>query len=666
MKEGASVFVTGAKSAGVSSARIRRAVFSAWLLTISSLLLSCGGGSNDLFSGCAGGCTTATSLLTAAEAEAVVARAATEASVQGAAATIAVVDRVGNVLAVYQMTGASTSVTIASPYSRNGGLENISFIPATLAAISKAVTGAYLSSEGNAFTTRTAGQIVQQHFNPGEDNQPGGPLFGVQFSQLACSDLVNAFGNGSWGPKRSPLGLSADPGGMPLYKGGAVVGGVGVVVDGNYSFDASIADIDYSLDEAVAIVGAGPFMPPENRRADRITVDGKLFRFAEPAPMFAGATLPLASIAGALTSVAGYYDSVGGILSGVAFAQPASGIRFDNENFYPGANAFVLVDGADNPRYPPTASTEPLGMTATEAQVLVAESLSIANASRAQIRMPLGTNARVTVVVVDANGVTLALARNQDAPVFGTDVALQKARTAAFYSGTAAGAELLSLPTANYLGPNLVGGAPVVAATSSIADYVTALRNFLGLPNALSDGAFAFTDRAGGNLSRPFYPDGLQSSVHGPLSKPFSAWSPFSTGIQLDLVYNQVINHVAFAAGLVATDVMPGCTGISRATAGPNVDPIANGIQIFPGSVPIYRGNVLIGGIGVSGDGVDQDDMIAFLGLHNAGVRLGTINNAPAAMRANQLSALGVKLRYVQCPQTPFLDSDAQSVCHGK
>ena len=57
-----------------------------------------------------------------------------------------------------------------------------------LAAIAKAVTGAYLSSEGNAFSSRTASQIVQEHFNPREDFQPAGPLFGVQFSQLACSD----------------------------------------------------------------------------------------------------------------------------------------------------------------------------------------------------------------------------------------------------------------------------------------------------------------------------------------------------------------------------------------------------------------------------------------------------------------------------------------------
>lgn len=640
------------------------------LLQIIVLFISAcgGGGGNSLKGGCDGSCTDAGSFLSAVDVENIVARAAVEAGAHSAAATIAVVDRVGNVLAVYQMTGAAASVTIQSPYARDGGLENISFIPSTLAAISKAVTGAYLSSEGNAFTTRTAGQIVQEHFNPGEVNQPAGPLFGVQFSQLACSDLVGSFVAGTPGPMRAPLGLSADPGGMPLYKEGAVVGGIGVVVDGFYSFDSKLADVDRSLDEAVAVAGAGGFSAPTNRRANRITVDGKQLRFAEPANVYGSsiATPPLASIAGSLVAVQGYFDDVGGILAGTAFGQPLSGIRPDTENFYPGRDAFVLVDGANANRFPPTASPEPLGLSAEEARVLVDEGLKIANSARAQIRQPLGSAARVSIAVVDLNGAVLALARTRDAPVFGTDVALQKARTAAFYSGAQAGAELLALPTANYLGPDLVAGSPVVASTSSIADYVTALRSFLGLPNALSDGAFAFTDRAGGNLSRPFYPDGLTSAAAGPLSKPFSQWSPFSTGIQLDLVYNQLIGHVAFAAGLSGVDVATGCSGISRATSAGNVDPIANGIQIFPGSVPVYRDNVLIGGIGVSGDGVDQDDMIAFLGVHNAGARLSTINNAPTSMRASQLEPKGATLRYVQCPQAPFNNSGAQNVCSGK
>jgi hypothetical protein len=92
----------------------------------------------------------------------------------------------------------------------------------------------------------------------------------------------------------------------------------------------------------------------------------------------------------------------------------------------------------------------------------------------------------------------------------------------------------------------------------------------------------------------------------------------------------------------------------------------ASGIQIFAGSVPIYRDATLVGGIGVSGDGIDQDDMIAFLGLHNAAAALGTINNAPAAMRADTLTPNGIRLRYVQCPQAPFIDADEDDPCAGK
>ena len=93
----------------------------------------------------------------------------------------------------------------------------------------------------------------------------------------------------------------------------------------------------------------------------------------------------------------------------------------------------------------------------------------------------------------------------------------------------------------------------------------------------------------------------------------------------------------------------------------------ANGIQIFPGSVPIYRGSTLVGAIGVSGDGIDQDDMVAFLGLANAGAALGTgIAHAPAAQRADQIPGLsGGQLRYVNCPIAPFLDSTATNVCNG-
>ena len=172
-------------------------------------------------------------------------QAVVAARASGTPATIAVVDRVGNVLAVYQMTGAPKYITVSAgrPVAPSG-LAGLSFANAAgAAAIAKAITGAYLSSSGNAFTTRTASQIVQENFNPLSSGLEGGPLFGVQFSQLPCSDLAVRYATNSplpapvsptIGPKRSPLGLSADPGGLPLYKNGILVGGVGTMADRIY------------------------------------------------------------------------------------------------------------------------------------------------------------------------------------------------------------------------------------------------------------------------------------------------------------------------------------------------------------------------------------------------------------------------------------------------
>src|SRR5690606_23398963 len=109
-------------------------------------------------------------------------------------------------------------------------------------------------------------------------------------------------------------------------------------------------------------------------------------------------------------------------------------------------------------------------------------------------------------------------------------------------------------------------------------------------------------------------------------------------------------------AGVLGDDTI-GC-------AGPGAPMLANGAQIFAGGVPIYRGDRLVGGLGASGDGIEQDDMVAYLGLENAGRRLaGAIGNAPRAMRADLLAPHGARLRYVQCPQAPFLDSSEQAPC---
>jgi len=659
-----------------------------WVCTM--VLCACGGGGStgdpagtDTTPGCSGNCATTTSALTVGDVQLIIAQAVAEASAQGAQATIAVVDRVGNVLAVFRMGDPTLQTVLLSTTATtviDAGLEGISLpspaLPFPLdhqAAIAKAITGAYLSTEGNAFTTRTANQIVQENFNPGETNQPAGPLFGVQFSQLACSDFTSGFNGGAAdaGPKQSPLGLSADPGGLPLYKDGTAVGGVGVITDSLYSIDKVISDNDTDVDELVATAGTFNFAAPLDRRADRITVDGKVFRFADveiadlaadPANAPGFATLTPAD--GSLIAVSGYSD--GTVKAGTAFGTPASGIRADGDVDFPGQDAFVFVDNANVPRFPPINATDG-GLTAAEVQSVLSEALAIANRARAQIRRPLGDTARVTISVVDTSGVILGMVRTRDAPIFGADVSLQKARTAAFFSSAGAAAFLTSLPDAQYplaLTPRAV----------PLGDYVTAAQNFLGDPAALTNGAFAFSDRAGGNLSRPTFPDGREGTQNGPFSKPAGEWSVFSSGLQLDLALNAILQHVFFVATDGATPpVGANCAGVAADFSTITFTPpavngrVANGLQIFPGSVPIYRGGTLQGGIGVSGDGIDQDDMISFLGLHNAGEALGgTINNAPAAIRADNLTPQGVRLRYVQCPQAPFVDSAEENVCDNK
>jgi hypothetical protein len=52
--------------------------------------------------------------------------------------------------------------------------------------------------------------------------------------------------------------------------------------------------------------------------------------------------------------------------------------------------------------------------------------------------------------------------------------------------------------------------------------------------------------------------------------------------------------------------------------------------------------------------------MVAFLAIRNAG---GTLNNAAQLQRADTLLPQGTRLRYVNCPFTPFLDSAEQTPC---
>lgn len=506
--------------------------------------------------------------------ERVIAQAVSHAESIGFKATIAVTDREGNVIGVFKMTGARNQTVVGTGRgcAPDCGLEGAR-VPSSFAAISKAGTGAFLSSQGHAFSTRTASFIVQEHFPPRVDFTPGGPLFGVQFSQLPCSDIN----------PRLPLGLSADPGGVPLYKNGLLVGGVGVEGDGRYGLDPDPADKDTPAEEAVAVAATRGFETPDDIRGDRIIVNGIRF--------------PFVNVTAAGAASVPQFDELGGAVDAEFPVRSALASRF----------RAVTVDGVagrvDDRFFPFTSGA---GLTAGDVEKVIIQAARQAFITRAAIRRPLGSAAEVNIAVVDANGRVLGVFSTPDAPLFGFDVAVQKARTAAFFTSSTAGARLRS------------------AEGGRFARYVeAAARDGIKL-----DGTVAFSDRAQGFLSRPFFPDGIDTSDHGPFSVDASDFSPFNDGLQLDLIKTALIKALG-------RESVP-CTAIAN---------LPNGIQIFAGSVPLYKGGRMVGAIGVSGDGIDQDDLIAAMG--SAGLE------SPEEIRADRVFVRGVRLPFVKFPRHP-------------
>jgi uncharacterized protein GlcG (DUF336 family) len=189
--------------------------------------------------------------------------------------------------------------------------------------------------------------------------------------------------------------------------------------------------------------------------------------------------------------------------------------------------------------------------------------------------------------------------------VFGFDVSVQKARSAAFFSKANAGALLRGAGFGSYADR---------AATDGLQ----------------LNGAVAFSDRALGFLHRPFFPDGIDNTAAGPFSTEINEWSPFNVGLQLDLIKTNLLATLGGAA-------VP-CTAI------PN---LPNGIQIFAGSIPLYKNGVLVGAIGISGDGIDQDDLIAAAGANGYA--------PPVAIRSDQFLVRKVRLPFVKFPRSPNL-----------
>ena len=120
----------------------------------------------------------------------------------------------------------------------------------------------------------------------------------------------------------------------------------------------------------------------------------------------------------------------------------------------------------------------------------------------------------------------------------------------------------------------------------------------------------AVTNRTISFAAQPFYPAGIDGTAQGPFFP------------------------------LYVNDVVTPCRQGGQA---PNLN--QSGSVFFPGSMPLYKIGELVGGFGVSGDGVEQDDLVAAAGA----TRL-----ASPAIGADQIVVRGVRLPFLKFPRNPF------------
>lgn len=318
--------------------------------------------------------------LLATEVRAIIVQAVTEAIDHDALVTVVVTDRAANILGAFRMTGAPTHAIIDREAGVVGeGLELVE-VPAELAALSKAGTAASFATSGNAFTTRTASDIIQEHRPRTVRFTPSGPLFGVQFSSLACSDIKI---DGAL-----PLGLAGDPGGVPLYKNGEPVGAIGIEGDGHYGIDRDPFDGDQAIEERIAVAGSRGFEAPSDIRGDTILLDGIRLPFVNvempsPTPPLAFEALPGQEIEVGIPADPTFF------FDGVIRNTPDAAFGFA-EATLDGVPGRIAVDTQGRNRFPFRDSASPGGLKAQEVERIIAQAIAQAVVTRAAIRQPRG------------------------------------------------------------------------------------------------------------------------------------------------------------------------------------------------------------------------------------------------------------------------------------
>lgn len=480
--------------------------------------------------------------------------------------TIAVVDRSGRPLAIFRKDGA------------NPADDDL--------AVGVARTAAFFSHNQAPLSSRTVRFISGIHFPPGITDTSNAALYGIENSNRGCDFNVtfndneclesprsvngnpcNAFDSSGCGPgivtgKKQPD--DSDPaavnaGGIPLYRiippgldranegvltNGKLVGGIGVAGiggDPQLAEFASLTGAFGSLATAIAPVPSYPLPDPGN-----VFIEGVRLPFLGP-------DLELTFNSDGLPSgVARLEGTKPGTANG-SYAMPAQSGGCAPNGYLVG----------------PLAGSQ---LTREEVDAVVQRAVAQSKKTRAAIRLPLNSYARMVISVADLDGTILAIYRMPDATVFSIDVSVAKSRNVIYFSGNepTAGADLPGVPRGT-----------------------------------------AITNRTIGYGAQPLFPPGIDSPV-------------FDVG------------EGPFYQSLFLRDLANPC---SQGSQPKNAN--QNGIVFFPGASPLYRGSALVGGLGVSGDGVEQDDYV-------------TVAAAGPLLPSKKIRADQVKIDDVRLPMFKF------------
>jgi uncharacterized protein GlcG (DUF336 family) len=442
---------------------------------------------------------------------------------------IAVVDRGGNPLGVFDKPGAPATAT--GNFSRTEDAHEL--------AVALARTAAFFTNSQAPLTSRTVRFISGIHFPPGIQNKPNAALYGIENTNRGC-DFNATFNPDKFVPRaRSLAGVIGDLPCTPFDQSGC---GLGVVTGKLDRRDSSAGVVNpggvpiFRLDAAgnpafvggVGVVGVPPEVA-EFAAFKGATLGGVPTVGGQPNPFF----FPRGFI---------YLDGIRlpGVFTTKRPAGQVAGSAAGLSTFF-GPVDSPLPDGVpDGFLIGPTAGSR---LSVAQVRRIVEQARDMANITRAAIRLPSGSAARMMISVADLDGDLLAVFRMPDATIFSIDVSVAKARNVVYFS-------------------NLWQGSARQA------------EDLRGVP-----GATAVTNRTISFGAQPLFPPGINGSRSGPFFNLYKrdVANPCSQGFQPP-------------------------------------DPNQNGIVFFPGSTPLFRDGVPVGGLGVSGDGVEQDDLVSAAG----------------------------------------------------